>query len=108
MSAGRQETSEAGEVITRHATHRLIIDRFEGDMAVVEVDGERFIELPRWLLPAEAAEDDLLVLISRAEADGAIAHELRIDAAATALARPEAEKLLDRLRRKDPGGDMVL
>lgn len=108
MSAGRQETSEAGEVVARHATHQLIIDRFEGDMAVVEVDGERFIELPRWLLPADAAEDDLLVLISRAEMGGAITHEVRIDAAGTALARAEAEKLVDRLRRKDPGGDLVL
>jgi hypothetical protein len=100
--------SKAGEVTARPSTHQLIIDRFEGDQTVVEVDGERFVELPRWLFPAEAREDDLLILTTRTTPDGAITHEIRIDAAATALARAEARKLVDRLRRKDPGGDLVL
>ncbi len=90
------------------STHQLIIDRFDGELAVVEVDGTQFIELPRWLLPAEAREDDVLTLTRRAAADGAITHEIRIDAGATARARAEARELVDRLRRKDSGGDLVL
>ena len=36
-----------------------IIDRFEGDIAVIETDSA-MIELPRRLLPPEAAEGDVL------------------------------------------------
>jgi hypothetical protein len=98
----------AGEDAGTASTHQLIIDRFDGELAVVEVDGTRFIELPRWLLPAEAREDDLLTLTTRTTPDGAITHEIRVDAAATAQARAEAQALVDRLRRKDPGGDLIL
>lgn len=90
------------------ATHRLIIDRFEGELAVVEVDGARFLTIPRWLLPADAVEDDILSLTTRTAPDGALVHEIRIDHAATARALEEAEAIVDRLRRKDPGGDLTL
>jgi hypothetical protein len=89
-------------------THELIVDRFEGEMAVVEVDGARFFDLPRWLLPPEAREDDVLAVTCRTDAEGAITHEIRIDTAATASARADAQQLVDRLRRKDPGGDISL
>ena len=88
--------------------HRLVVDRFEGDLAVVEVDGARFVDLPRWLLPKGTREDDVLVATAREAADGAVAWEIRIDAEATAAAREEARSLVERLRRKDPGGDIVL
>lgn len=90
------------------STHQLIVDRLEGEIAVVEVDGARFFELPRWLLPAEAREDDVLTVTRRAGPDGAITHEIQIDARATTSARAEAAQLVDRLRRKDPGGDISL
>jgi len=41
-------------------SHRLIIDRHEGDLAVVEVDGGPVLDLPRWLLPHAARPDDVL------------------------------------------------
>ncbi|MBM7855594.1 hypothetical protein JOC37_001991 [Desulfohalotomaculum tongense] len=37
----------------------LVIDRFEGDMAVIEYQGRTF-NLPSSLLPAEAKEGDVL------------------------------------------------
>lgn len=37
----------------------LIIDRFEGEMAVIEYDGGIF-DIPRNLLPAEVKEGDVL------------------------------------------------
>ncbi len=38
----------------------MIIDRFEGDIAVVEAD-DGFLEIPRSQLPPEAKEGDVLV-----------------------------------------------
>ena len=38
----------------------LIIDRFEGDMAVVENDGG-IMDIPRSLLPENAKEGDILI-----------------------------------------------
>jgi hypothetical protein len=39
----------------------LVIDRFEGDMVVIEYNGKTF-DLPRSLLPREAKEGDVLKL----------------------------------------------
>lgn len=88
--------------------HRFVVDRFEGDLAVVEVDGDRFLDVPRWLLPPGTREDDVVVLTVRSGPDGSVTCTARVDAAATAAAREEAERLVQRLRRKDPGGDLVL
>ena len=108
--------------------HRWIVDRFEGDLAVVEVDGDRFLDLPRWILPADAAEGDVIRVAVRtgggiastgeptAEAEGGEVDgpgarrriELRLDREATERARDEAGRLIDELRRRDPGGDVSL
>jgi hypothetical protein len=88
-------------------THRLVVDRFEGDLAVVEVDGERFLDLPRWLLPPGVREDDVII-VRRMPGESRVTLELEVDAAATAAARAEARRLLDELRGKDPGGDLSL
>ncbi|MCL2078464.1 MAG: DUF3006 domain-containing protein [Oscillospiraceae bacterium] len=44
----------------------LIIDRFEGEYAVVEVSG-RMIDIPRSELPSGAKEGDSLQLVIRAD-----------------------------------------
>lgn len=46
---------------------KIFIDRFEGDHAICEAEG-RFFSLPRWLLPAEAEEGDILTLALAPEA----------------------------------------
>src|SRR5690606_36628776 len=92
---------------TMSDTHRLIIDRFEEDLAVVEVDGERFLEVPRLLLPDGAGEDDVIRVRRSAEGAGLVL-ELEVDAEATAEAREEARRLVEELRARDPGGDLVL
>ncbi len=91
--------------------HRLVVDRFEGDLVVVEVDGDRFLDLPRWLLPSRLREGD--VVTAQVEArEGEERGERRVifavDRAATQAARQETEALLTRLRRRDPGGDLQL
>ncbi len=87
--------------------HQLIVDRHEGDLAVVEVDGKTFLDLPRWLLPRAARGDDVLAATVEADADRAVITIVR-DADATARARAEAAEAVQRLKRKDPGGDLRL
>lgn len=86
--------------------HRLEVDRFEGDLAVVRVDGGRVLDLPRWLLPPAVREGDVVAV--RGEGEGDLARvELRVDREAADAARAEAAALLLRLRRTDPGGDLA-
>lgn len=92
----------------RRDEHRWIVDRFEGDVAVVEVDGERFLELPRWLLPSDAGEGDVIAVAVAADESGRRTVELRVDRDATERAREEAARLIEELRRRDPGGDVEL
>ena len=40
----------------------IIIDRFEGNFAVVELEDKRMINMPRELVPEEAKEGDILVI----------------------------------------------
>jgi hypothetical protein len=88
-------------------THRLIVDRHEGEITVVELDGHRFADVPRWMLPRAAHGDDVLAVRVEAEADRAIVTITR-DADATAQAKDAARAAVDRLRRSDPGGDVTL
>lgn len=87
--------------------HRLVVDRVEGELAAVEVDGGAVLDLPRWLLPPGAREGDVVQV--EVHADGrARSLRLQVDAGATAAAREDAEALLKRLRDRDPGGDVQL
>jgi hypothetical protein len=92
----------------RGAERRLVIDRFEGDLAVAEVEAGATFDLPRWLLPVGAREGDHLRFRSWTRADGARRFELAIDPEATDAARAAAEATLARLRARDPGGDIEL
>ena len=83
----------------------LIIDRFEGDLAVVEVVGAAHtLDLPRWLLPANAREGDVIRAVERSPGTVTIL----IDDAATALRLKRAAERVGELRKRDPGGDIVL
>ncbi|GAW92476.1 DUF3006 domain-containing protein [Calderihabitans maritimus] len=62
----------------------LKIDRFEGDMAVIEYNGKTF-DLPRSLLPKEAKEGDVLKL------------SIEVDKEETEKRRKKIEKLMDDL-----------
>ncbi len=68
---------------------RIVVDRFEGDLAVLEV-GATHVDVPRALLPAGTREGDVLSLVK--------------DAAATAEALSDAEARLARLKAKTPQG----
>lgn len=87
--------------------HRFIVDRHEEAHTVVEVDGVAFVDLPRWLLPRGARGDDVLAVTVEAEADRAVITIAR-DVAATERARGEARAAVERLKKRDPGGDLQL
>ena len=42
---------------------RIIIDRFEGNYALVELQDQQVVEMPKVLLPHGANEGDVLVLM---------------------------------------------
>jgi hypothetical protein len=92
---------------TMPETHRWIVDRHEGDRSVVEMDGDGMLDLPRWLLPPAARGDDVLTVTVAADGDRTVISVQR-DAAATAAAREAARAAIERLKRKDPGGDLRL
>ena len=68
----------------------IIIDRIEGQRAILEV-GEEFIEVPITILPTGAKEGDSLALTPSPG-----------DSSATA-AQQETVELVERLRATDPG-----
>jgi hypothetical protein len=88
-------------------SHRFIVDRHEGDLAVVEVDGGPTLDLPRWLLPYATRPDDVL-LVSIEQGTDRTAVTIVRDVGATERARAAARQTVDRLRRHDPGGDVIL
>lgn len=65
-----------------------VIDRFEGDYAVVEFEGKEMQDIEKILLPPEAKEGDVIVLING---------KYVIDKEETAKRRLAAEKLSEEL-----------
>lgn len=65
-----------------------IIDRFEGDFAVVEFDGRTMKDIPRATVDPLAKEGDVIVLI-----DG----QYKVDTKKTAKRKAEIEKLTENL-----------
>src|SRR3989442_1325332 len=83
-------------------THRFIIDRHEGDLAVVEVDGRSLLDVPRWPLPHAARPDDVLGVTVDAGPERTVVTIVR-DAEASARARAEAGDGGARLKRRGRG-----
>ena len=89
------------------AVRELVVDRFEGDYAVVEVDGDGTVDLPRWLLPRGISEGDLL-RARVGEVEGVWRVEIEVDAGETEARRKAAEETVRRMSARDPGGDIQL
>lgn len=61
----------------------VIIDRFEGDFAVVELETREMVDLPRKLVPTDAVEGDVL--------------EIKVNKKETESRRKRIEKLCEDL-----------
>jgi len=87
--------------------HRLTVDRHEADLTVVQVDGAGFVDLPRWMLPTDAGAGDIISVTVATERDRAVVTLVR-DPEATARAQQLAREAINRLKSRDPGGDVTL
>jgi hypothetical protein len=84
-----------------------ILDRFEGDRAVLERALHEMLDLPRTLLPLGAREGDALRVTIHAEV-GTSRVTLVRDEKETAIRAAEVRQLQETLRGRDPGGDIKL
>ena len=84
-----------------------VVDRIESDVAILIADRDgRQADVPVAGLPAGVAEGTVLRV---PEADGRpVWSEAVADEEARQARLREAEEVLQRLRRRDPGGDVVL
>lgn len=54
---------------------KYIIDRFEGEFAVAELEDQSFVNIPKVAVPVEAKEGDvILVQVDRAESESRRKH----------------------------------
>ncbi|HUL04266.1 MAG TPA: DUF3006 family protein [Gemmatimonadales bacterium] len=87
--------------------HRWIVDHHEENHTVIEVDGQGFFDVPRWLLPSGTRGDDVLAVTVEADKDRAVLTVVR-DPDATARARSTARRAIERLSKRDPGANVDL
>lgn len=105
-SAKPADVKAAGAGATEPA-HRWAIDQIEEGTAAVEQDGDHVYEVPRYLVPPDARDGDVLAVTVTHAAAGEVTVSVRIDRAASAPppAKPAPKK---RRAANDPGGDIVL
>jgi hypothetical protein len=93
------------------SSHRWSIDGLEEDSARIEEDGGRIITVPRWLLPADAKEGQLLAL-TRTGSGTSATITIAVDAAATTAALAASADQVARIaaasKSRDKGGDVSL
>ena len=87
---------------------RVILDRFEGELAVLELEAGLTIELPHAWLPRDAKEGDVLQVKTRRSSQvGAVSVRFSLDLEATAKRHEEALRLREAIM-KGPKGDLDL
>ena len=88
-------SSDGDAVAARTSRHTWVIDVIEEDAAAIEVDGRRVTPIPRWILPANASDGDVLrVTHGRSGSRSTLTIELDRDATRRANAR-STERLRD-------------
>ncbi len=92
-------------------THRWAIDGLEDRVARVEEDGDTILTIPRWLLPVDAAEGQLLS-VTRTSAPGSSTITITLDSTATAAAMKQSARSVENIERlskqRDSGGNVIL
>lgn len=84
----------------RASRHTWVVDVIEDDAAAVEVDGRRVTPIPRWLLPADAKDGDVLQVTHTRSASRST-FTIAVDHDATRLAY---ERSAEQVRDAPPGG----
>jgi len=106
--AGDQRAGRGRDGETGARGHRWAVDRIEEGTAAVEQDGDHVYEIPRYLLPTDARDGDVLSVTIAGAKPGEVTISVRIARAASAT--PPSTKPARPKRRpgNDPGGDIVL
>ena len=79
----------------RESRHTWVVDVMDEDAAAIEVDGRRITPIPRWVLPADARDGDVLrVTHARSGSHSTLSIEVDRDATRNALER-SAQQLRD-------------
>jgi len=96
----------ADRVALHGAPHTWIIDVMDEDSAAVQVDGRQITPLPRWLLPADAHEGDVL-RVTHARSAGRSTLWIEVDRSAT---RQALQRSADQVGEAPPSdtGDIDL
>ena len=102
--AGRPKRDEG----TGARAHRWAVDRVEEGTAAVEQDGDHVYEIPRYLIPAEARDGDVLSVAITGSAAGEVTISVRIDRVASAPSPAAKPARKQRPAGNDAGGDLVL
>jgi hypothetical protein len=97
---GGRHTDDASDTHVRASHHTWIVDVIDEDSAAVEVDGRQITPIPRWLLPADAHEGDVLH-VTHARSGSRSTLAIEVDRHATRLA---VQRSADQLRHAPPGG----
>lgn len=88
--------------------HVWVVDGIAEEVARVEVDGERVVTIPAWVLPADVREGDVLRVSHQREQHRSVMMIER-DPLATRRATERSERQLARMPpTPGPGGDIVL
>ena len=85
----------------------LVVDRFEATIAVLMSDDTDVVEVDRSLLP-NGARPGAVLRVTRDIDDAILWNEASVDEQATADRLAQAEDLVEELRSRDPGGDIVV
>ncbi len=83
-----------------------VVDRMEGDVAVMAADHGEVLDVARELLPEGAREGSVLRVVVGPE--GPNWREAEIDETLREDRLREAREILERLKKRDPGGDIKL
>lgn len=94
------ETTPADEASVRASRHTWVVDVIDEDAAVVEVDGRRITPIPRWLLPSDARDGDVL-RVTHARSSTRSTFTVEVDRHAT---RRAVQRSADQLRDAPAGG----
>ena len=87
--------------------HRWAIDQVEEGTASVEQDGDHVYAIPRYLVPPDARDGDVLAVTVMHAAAGEVTVSVKIDHAASAPP-PAKGSPKKRPASNDPGGDIIL
>jgi hypothetical protein len=91
--------------------HRWAIDALDEGMVRIEEDGKRMLTIPRYLVPPDAREGQLL-RVTHTDSRGVLTVSVAIDAEATSAALASSvattKRAMARSKKQDPGGDVNL